>query len=70
MPTATCEVTHEEIARRAYELWQARGCPAGDGNADWDAAVAELTSERRNGSGGLVAWLRRMRESLAAGRNN
>ena len=45
----TQEVSTEEIARRAYELWEARGRPAGDGSEDWDAAVAELTS-RRNGT--------------------
>lgn len=37
-----CKVTHEEIARRAYELWQLRGCPLGDGEEDWRAAEDEL----------------------------
>ena len=44
MSKTECEVPTEEIARRAYELWEARGRPAGDGSEDWDAAVAELTS--------------------------
>lgn len=35
-------VSSEEIARRAYELWQARGCPQGDPATDWQAAEAEL----------------------------
>lgn len=67
MTTANCEVSHEEISRRAYELWQARGCPPGDGSEDWDAAVAEVTSERtRNGSsGGLLAWWSRIRQKAA-----
>jgi hypothetical protein len=57
------QVSTEEIARRAYELWEARGRPSGDGSEDWDAAVAELTS-RRNGSGGLRHWWERMRRSI------
>lgn len=47
------EVTHEEIARRAYELWQLRGCPAGDGMEDWRAAEDELLS-RCNFTGNLA----------------
>jgi hypothetical protein len=70
MHTAPCEVSQDEIARRAYEIWQSRGCPSGDGNEDWETAVAELTTERGNGAGGLRTWLRRVRKSLAAGRIN
>jgi hypothetical protein len=46
------EVSQEEIARRAYEIWQSRGCPPGDGSEDWQAARAELLADRvcRNGS--------------------
>ncbi len=60
------QVPTEEIARRAYELWEARGRPAGDGSEDWDAAVAELTS-RRNGSdgGGILNWWPRLRQMIA-----
>lgn len=34
--------SHEAIARRAYALWQERGCPEGESTADWFAAEAEL----------------------------
>jgi hypothetical protein len=66
MGRSQCEVPTEEIARRAYELWEARGRPPGDGTEDWEAAVAELTSQcRRNGSaGGLWNWWDRMRRSI------
>ncbi|MCI0332177.1 MAG: DUF2934 domain-containing protein [Planctomycetes bacterium] len=52
MKTAQCDVPQDEIARRAYEIWQSRGCPDGDGSQDWQAAEAELVAARvgRNGS--------------------
>jgi hypothetical protein len=59
-------LSEEEIARRAYELWQARGCPPGDGSEDWIAAERELVARRysRNGTRGkgLLNWWRRVRE--------
>jgi hypothetical protein len=66
MNTAESIVSEEEIARRAYELWQARGCPPGDGTEDWQAAERELIARRfsRNGTRGrgLLNWWRRVRE--------
>ena len=52
MLTTQCNVPQDEIASRAYEIWQNRGCPAGDGSQDWRAAEAELIAARigRNGS--------------------
>jgi hypothetical protein len=67
MPATHQQVSQEEIARRAYEIWEARGRPSGDGNEDWERAVAELTSGsyRRNGStGGLADWLARLRKKI------
>jgi hypothetical protein len=37
---------HEEIAARAYELWQARGCPEGSPQEDWFRATEELRSRK------------------------
>jgi hypothetical protein len=34
----------EAIARRAYELWEQRGCPHGCSQEDWFRAEAELCS--------------------------
>jgi hypothetical protein len=62
--TAT-DIPTEEIARRAYEIWEARGRPAGDGSEDWDAAVAELAS-RSNGNG-VLGWWYRLRRSILGG---
>ena len=50
-----CDVPQDEIARRAYEIWQNRGCPAGDGSQDWRAAEAELV-EARNGRNGSTQY--------------
>jgi len=38
---------HAEIAARAYELWQARGCPDGSSEEDWFDAAEELRSHIR-----------------------
>jgi Protein of unknown function (DUF2934) len=63
-------VTDDEIAQRAYELWQARGCPEGDGSEDWHAAKAQLFATRisRNGStqDRLQSWWQRVKEKFAA----
>lgn len=34
----------KEIAARAYEIWQARGCPEGSSQEDWFRAAEELRS--------------------------
>jgi hypothetical protein len=63
------EVTQDEIAQRAYEIWQARGCPPGDGSEDWRAAEAELWADRvrRNGSTQqrVQSWWSRVRQKVA-----
>jgi hypothetical protein len=42
-PTATPRViTHDDIARRAYEIYASRGYAAGDQNADWHEAERQL----------------------------
>lgn len=62
-------ISDEDIARRAYEIWQSRGCPASDGHEDWEAAKAELTGMRvgRNGSTQqrMQSWWQRMRQKIA-----
>ena len=69
MSTIYANVTDDEIAQRAYEIWQSRGCPQGDGQDDWQAAKNELTSSRigRNGSTQqrLQSWWRRVTERMA-----
>jgi len=44
------EISRTLIAARAYDLWQRRGCPLGDGQQDWFSAKAELESETRAAS--------------------
>jgi hypothetical protein len=40
---------HAEIAARARELWEARGCPEGSPEEDWFRAVHELRSRSFGG---------------------
>jgi hypothetical protein len=40
----------ERIAKRAYEKWCERGCPAGTEKRDWYEAEAELQAEQRRGA--------------------
>ena len=47
--TPTCSADIEkQIAKRAYELWEARGCPLGDGSVDWQDAKRQLLDENRS----------------------
>jgi Protein of unknown function (DUF2934) len=68
MITSQTRISEDQIARRAYEIWQARGCPPGDGSEDWRAAEAELTATRvsRNGSTQkrMQTWWERMRDRI------
>ncbi len=45
-PTAGREPTEEQIRRRAYQIYMARGCTPGDPMADWLQAERELRGER------------------------
>lgn len=58
----------EEIARRAYDIWQSRGCPQGDGTADWHAAEAQLVAARiRRGNSTqqrAQSWWQRVRNKV------
>lgn len=38
-------ITDETISIRAYELWQARGCPDNSGDQDWQTAKEQLAFE-------------------------
>jgi hypothetical protein len=74
MKTSEAPVSQDEIARRAYEIWQARGCPEGDGGDNWRAAEAELTAGRvcRNGSTQqrLQSWWARVRQKIGGMTND
>ncbi len=41
------EIPREKIAQRAYEIWVARGKPAGTSQQDWLEAEAQLRAETR-----------------------
>lgn len=48
MPTATTAATHEQITRRAFELWCENGRRPGTAEDDWRAAERELEREREH----------------------
>lgn len=50
--TAEQQFAHDDIARLAYALWQARGCPVGNSEEDWLRAEQEL---RRRGTAETVS---------------
>lgn len=41
----SAQVSCEEIAMRAYEIWQAEGCPEGRDQANWIQAELELKAK-------------------------
>ena len=45
----TQAITDDAIARRAYEIWESRGCPEDDGNDNWEAAKLQLMAEADSG---------------------
>lgn len=45
---ANAAPSHDEIARRAYEIWRGRGAAPGSGLEDWLQAERELTEGRRS----------------------
>ena len=45
-------VAHEEIARRAYELWEQDGCPEGRSEQHWSEAERQLRGSSFSGSVG------------------
>ena len=47
-------ISSEQIAQRAYEIWESRGCPTGDGTDEWMAAERELLHDDRPGVIGIL----------------
>ncbi len=58
-------VIDDAIAKRAYELWQARGCPQGDGGEDWQLARRQLLAEAHHRQRPIVRILSRLRRRVA-----
>jgi hypothetical protein len=44
-------VDQQEIARLAYEFWEARGCPDGSPEEDWLRAERDLQSRKAHDPG-------------------
>ncbi len=54
-PCGCCQPSHEEIAKRAYDLWLARGVRQGHDVDDWLNAECELRQERHGQRHGVAA---------------
>ncbi len=58
-------ISNETIAERAYQIWQSRGCPQGDGSDNWELAREQLARESRGGWGSLRRIIARLRTRAA-----
>jgi len=58
-------VTDDSIAKRAYQLWEDRGCPQSDGNDDWQLAKRQLLAEARRRQRPILRILSRLRNRAA-----
>jgi hypothetical protein len=58
-------ITDEMISERAYQVWQTRGCPQGDGSTDWEIAKQQLERESRGALGSLRRIIARLRSRAA-----
>ena len=45
-PEVVMKATHDEIARKAYEIWESRGCPAGCDGDHWREAETSLNGRQ------------------------
>lgn len=43
-PVATATLTHEDIARRAYQIYIEKGCPQGQSEENWLQAKQDIKS--------------------------
>ena len=52
--------SHEDIARRAYQLWRERGCPLGSPEVDWEQAEQQLSGSHApdGAAGGMSGGVR------------
>jgi hypothetical protein len=46
--TEVPKISYEQISKRAYQLWEARGCIHGYHEEDWLRAEKELLEKREN----------------------
>lgn len=58
-------ISDEAIARRAYEIWEERGRPEGDGSDNWELAQKQLASAARRRQPPILRLLNRLRNRAA-----
>src|SRR5687767_5889424 len=63
---AAQNVSHESIARRAYEIWQSEGCPDGRAMEHWLCALSELKAQSQPNVSGQNGRTEQEREAANA----
>lgn len=58
-------ISDETIAKRAYEIWEERGRPEGDGSDNWSLAQKQLIAEARRKQPPILRLLNRLRNRAA-----
>ena len=58
-------ISDEAIAKRAYEIWQERGCQEDDGAENWQLAQTQLLAEARRRQPPILRLLNRLRNRAA-----
>ena len=58
-------ITDEVIAKRAYEIWEERGRPEGDGSENWELAQKQLLAKARRRQPPILRLLNRLRNRAA-----
>jgi len=58
-------ISDEAIAKRAYQLWEARGRPHGNGDDDWQLAKKQLQAEAHRRQRPILRLLSRLRSRAA-----
>ena len=58
-------ISNDTVSKRAYEIWESRGRPQGDGSENWQLAQKQLLAEARRRQRPIVRLLNRLRNRAA-----
>ncbi len=54
-------ISDEAVSKRAYQIWEERGCPNDDGSDNWQLAQKQLLAEARRRQPPILRLLNRLR---------
>ena len=58
-------ISEDAVAKRAYQIWEERGRPDGDGSENWQLAQKQLIAEARRRQPPILRLLNRLRNRAA-----